>query len=440
MKPIPQRALENVKSVMLTLLVVMSISLSVIEWNGTPGEVSVGSSHFFSSPLYGHERLMTDFINPNAIWIWTKGNELFRLGGKTATAKQILSQLQSAQIHTQGFVHNSPVTLPPAHGAYLALDYGTRLSDGSIWSYALPIANKTEHLSAQGGSLYLVQGPKSNVWSLEFQTAQGIYQMQLSHVSSNLKDALIPNNQSVPYAQLPFENQVFNLPYDAVSMLTQTWILASPLPIPIINSFFRDPSLVQTVQMSRNETAYTDGTHTVQLTRHSMGFKLSYNAPEVLLKHYHVSVREALSAAIPFVDSHGGFVGQVVLQQVNTTSGTGNVQLQFGDELNGWPVFSQLNQIQLDLINGSVTKMQRLLPYLQSEVAQERVTILSGAKLLQIIKSMHVQGVQSIMLGYGSTLQTLNEVQLVPVYQVVANNRVIYLDAQTGQPFQGMGM
>lgn len=435
----PHRLKENIKTFALTILVIVSVVFSVIVWNGTPTDVVVGRSHFFSSPLYGHERLVSDFVKPSAIWIWTNDNELFRLSGESQTAQAILESLQQAQVQSQGMVNQSTFTIPPSRGPYIALDFGQLLSDGSLWSYALPTFNANDE-SFASGLIYLTPGSGSGKWSVYFQTQEGVYRIQLKDVSPALASALTPNDESVPYAQLTFDHQIVNLPYDSLTMRTQTWILADPSPMPIVNSFFRDPSLIQSLSINPKTSAYTDGTREVQLIRHSLGFELYYQAPEFPLKGYHETSYEALSEAVPFLDSHGGFVGHEVLQEVLHYPKLGKVQLLFCEEDNGWPLFSELNRIAIHLTNGEVSQVQRLLPYLQSEVAEQEVHILSGAQLLQVLKSLQMQDVHSITLGYGSKLETLNEVQLVPVYRVVNGTDILYFNARTGKLFHGMGM
>ncbi|PWI57929.1 two-component system activity regulator YycH [Sulfoacidibacillus thermotolerans] len=438
MRILAKNVLESAKTILLILLVLCSIVLSGIVWTGTPTEMTVGRSHFFSSPLYGRERLVSDFVKPQAIWVWTKDNELFRLSGESATAQGIFQSLQGAHMRYAHLITNKRFTVPPM-GPYIALDFGHLLADGSLWSYAFPTLHTNENWSVQGW-VYLVPEVSSEDWSVYFQTSQGIDHLLLSGVANTLRSALIPNDQYVPYAQLAYDHKLFNLPYDALSMRSQTWILEDPSPMPIVNSFFRDPSLIQTVQVNRGMTVYTDGMHVVQLSRELLGFKLNYCAPQVPLAHYGETMENALTTAVPFLDSHGGFVGNEVLERVSSGKKLDPVALSFRDEVEGWPLYSQLNQIQVQLINGSVSHVTRLLSYLQSEVAQQRVTILSGSQLLQILQTMHLHQIHSITLGYGTELQTLNEVQVVPVYQIKMSRHTLYLNAQTGQPFQGMGM
>ncbi len=436
------RVVESVKTSALAILVFASIMLSTLLWTGTPGQVAIDKPTFFSSPLYGRQQAAGDFVLPQSIGIWTRANELFRLGGTSTTASQIVTALRRSRfvsgVRRKGKGGN--ISAIPANGPYLVLNYGNLLRDGSLWGLALPMQGHLPDIPALG-PIYVTPDPKTATCILSFATVGGVYQEVLRNVPHSLFADMTPNDQAVPYEQIPVNHALLHLPYAGIMMRVDTWALAQPVESHIIDSYFVDPSLIQSVRGSNRSTYYTDGTHGVRVQNGPFGNVLTYRTPSSPLRGFKPSMAQSLLATVPFIDSHGGFVGSDVLWQAYGLRANSGMELEFSDMINGWPLFGSLDRISVRLQNGVVVRLSRNIPYLGIELSQVRQRILSGTQLLAAVGAKTLAGVVDVTLGYGTVAINESTVECVPVYRLTYQKRPpLYLDARTGKPFLGSGM
>ncbi|MHB1685299.1 MAG: two-component system activity regulator YycH [Bacilli bacterium] len=436
------RTVESVKTVALAALVLASVLLSTLLWTGTPGQVAIDRPTFFSNPLYGRRQAAGDFVVPRSIGIWTSANELFRLGGTSVAAGQIITALRQSRFVSgalqKGTAGNNSAI--PASGPYLVLNYGGLLQDGSLWSLAMPIQGHLPSVPVSG-PVYVVPKPKTATCVISFATVGGVYRAVLEHVPQLLFTDMTPNNQAIPYAQIPVNQTLLHLPYAGIMMQVDTWTLAEPISSHIIDSYFVDPSLIQNIRGPARSTFYTDGTRGVRVQDGPFGNVLTYQSPSGSLGGFNQSMAEALLTVVPFIDSHGGFVGSDVLQKMSVSPSSSEVNLQFSDMINGWPLFGSLDRITVRLQYGGVVRLNRNLPYLGMELSQVRQRILSGTQLVAVVGEKTLRQVTDITLGYGTIASNQLTVECVPVYRLEFRGRPsLYVDARTGKPFLGSGM
>ena len=436
------RVVEPVKTVALAVLVCASVVLSTLLWTGTSGQVTIDRPTFFSSPLYGRRQEAGDFVLPQSIGIWTRANELFRLGGTSATAAQIVAALKQSRFAsgvlkkgTEGNI--SPI---PSSGPYLVFNYGNLLYDGSLWALAMPVHGNLPSIPALG-PVYVTPGSKTATCIMSFATVGGVYHEVLDNVPHSLFADMTPNDQAVPYEQIPVNHALLHLPYAGIMMRVDTWTLAQPVASHIIDSYFVDPSLIQNVRGSKRSTFYSDGTRGVRVQDGPFGNVLTYRSPSSPVKGFQQSMAQSLLTTVPFIDSHGGFVGSDVLQGMRQLTSSSETELEFSDMIDGWPLFGSLDRISVRLQNGVVIWLNRNLPYLGMELSQVRQRILSGTQLIAAVGQKTLRGVTNITLGYGTVAITESTVECVPVYLLKFRGRPsLYLDARTGKPFFGTGM
>ncbi len=429
---------ERLKSWFLLILVLSSLVFSVLIWLGTPNELAVDHPNFYSSPMYGSERSVNDFIRPEAVWLWTANNELFRYSGTSTDVQHILDILRKSEFLTEELVaKNSPQAVIPSKTPYLLFDYNGLLAHASLWPLAIPVPGLAVTISS-GQMVALVPVNKDHQYKLIVPDGNKVYVGYLK-LQEGLHHWLQPTDSAIPFAQIPKGTAVFNLPYASLKMPVYEWTLYHPVATHVIDSFFLDPSLIQPIMKTTSQTIYSDGTQSVTMKTGYFGNQLVFSCPSGTLKGYRQSSNLALQVAVPFMDSHGGFVGDQVLAGIQNTKAY--TDLVFQDDINGWPLFSQLDQIRVRVQNGMVTGLWHYLSYPGVENSKPRQMILSGVQLLSKITPKMFSGLVGIELGYGTKQVSNQWVDLIPVYRLTYRHQpAIFLDARTGHIFSGTGM
>jgi len=426
------RRREGLTTSLLILLILSSLVWTALIWTGTPAQVAVDRPGFFSHQAIGGSRTVGDLVVPSALFLWTANNELYRLSGDSQTALSVTAALKGARILSGNWLHKQQV-LPPV-GAYLQINVNDALATdtplslwlgGTAWR-AWPVVNGPVYVSPTGAS---------NRYSVRYKTSRGVWQGLIGVRDARLANAFIPNNQATPYALVTLQHLNLYLPYDQITMPVEDWSVQRPMSAHVIDGFFTDPTSTVTLTEGNHSTLYTDGTRGVRVTMGAYGEHNEYMAPNPPLAGGKAYVASDVATAVAFVNQNGGFVGQDYLTVGNQTAA--GRTLRFQEIVAGWPLFSSLDQMELWVQNGTVTRMQRNLPYLQYLLDQRRVTILSGSQLLEQLGAK-ARNVQTIRLGYSVRMIGSSVAELIPVYQVVAGNGVTYeVDAQSGSVFAG---
>lgn len=428
-------------TVLLTLLVTLSMALSGLVWTGTPAQVNVERTGFFSGPPQSMGRAVTSLLIPDAIWLWTDSNELYRMSGDSRAADRILAALQRASVVSVHIAHpqRGAQSWPPA-GASLRIDFSMNVLDGSLLSGLIPNL-RTSFKSAVENPVYIAPS-RAGGYRLLFTLAdKSIVTAALGRLPASFASFFKPTDEVIPYVQIPVGSHVYDLPYDALATTVQIWTLDMRSATELIDSFYSDPSLVQTISLKKEGTLYTDGTHGVQVQNGPFGTVIEYRVPSVAVKGAALSALQDLEAAISFVNDHGGFIGE----QMAMTDGRAGLLsghfVTFRGIIGGWPLFGTLDRIETSLENGAVVSMRRTTAYLGQRLGEQRVTILSGQQLVSVLGARALSRIVKIRLGYGSAVIGAGLVRLSPVYQLTGENgRVEYLDAATGYTFDGSGM
>ncbi len=426
---------ERLQSLFLIVLVVSSLALSGFIWLGEPNELAIGHPYFYSSPMYGSQRGVDEFIRPSAVWLWTGNQELFRYNGTSATVQNMLAMLRKAQFLAARIVpKTSDSAAIPDKTPYLLFDFNGLLTHVSLWPLAMPIPRLPIHRPTSQ-MVALFQSGKKGIYNMVFPTGNKVFVGALK-LPSAFAQWLKPLKVAVPYAQIPNSGQLINLPYASIKMPVYRWILYHPVATHVVDSFFLDPSLIQPIAKTTEMTLYSDGMQSVELLLDEYGNDLIFSCPSGALRGYRQTANQALQVAVPFMDSHGGFVGNQVLSGLNGSADRTN--LVFQDVINGWPLFSRIDQIRVQVQNGMVTGLWHTLSYPGMEINSTGVSVLSGAELMNKLTPSMSKGLTQITLGYGVMWVDQQTIELTPVYQLQYRAApALYLDAQTGQTFYG---
>ena len=431
--------LDHILTAVLAIFVVISLAFSAMIWTGTPVRLTIDRLGFFSSPSYGNTKQPSLVLQPRAIFYWTQGNELYRIGANSETAHQLLRALANTTIapgKSYG-ISSSPYAFPP-EGAYIRLNFGASVLAPSVLSM-LFLATPANLETAVDGSLYITA--HGHEFRLEYQTANHHEYVAVLQAPQTLAALMTKPDQALPYAQIPLAKTIAYLPYTTINMPMEDWMIDRPVSSHIIDSFFLDPTLLETVTSAPHDVLYTDGMRGVQVTRGVFGDNISYAEPSGRLVGVPEHSADAVATAVTFVNEHGGFVGDVSLQIKPATMAKGGYDITFTQMVDGWPVYGELGTVHVNVFGNTVVNMSRPLAYLNGLLDTTSTHVLSGTAVLQKLGPAAVKSIVKIALGYGTRWLGTDIVELVPVYCLTyGTGRKDYVDAQTGLPFSGTGM
>ena len=435
-------ALDRAATVSLSLLVVLSIVLSGLLWTGTPAPVNIGRTGFFSGPTQVSDKTARGLFRPLAIWIWTANNELFRLSGNAVAAGPIMRALRHSRLLQSQWRSGvrATGTLPPA-GASLRLDFGAERLPSSLLSWIVPGLD-AKLSGGVNGPVYITPTASKDVYGISYQIGRSVFHGTVASPSPALATAFTPTDTAIPFVQIPVNGHVYDLPYDTLTMSSQTWLLSSTSSSHIIDSFFSDPTSVISVEEgSHRGVLYTDGSVGVHVTNGPFGLTVHYAQASAPLRGWRGSTTESLSAAVPFINDHGGFLGDQTAVAGRSKAQPGRDVFTFRGLIGGWPLFGTLNQIRIATENGVVVSLRRALAQLDLSVGSQSETILSGPQLIARLGAKQLRQVQSISLGYGVNATGGGIVRLAPVYRLtMTGGSARYLNAVNARPFEGTGM
>ncbi len=434
--------LDHMLTFGLVVLVGVSLGLSAMIWTGTPVRLTIDRPGFFSSPSYGSTRSTNGVLQPQAIYYWTKENQLFRVNNNTVWAHQIMRALSNATVlegHSYDLV-KSPYTFPP-QGAYVKLDFGSSVLSPS--ALALLFMNSPSTMKAAiDGSLYLTSRAHGTSYRLEYRTTKNQVYVATIAADKTLAQWMEKPTQAVPYAQFPLNKALVYLPYSEITVPIEDWIIDRPVSSRIIDSFFTDPTIMQAISVTAHHMLYTDGTRGVHVIKETYGDAITYVQPGGLLSGVKQHSADAIATSVAFINEHGGFTGDVSLQIApSSIDNVTGLAVSFHQIVDGWPIYGQLGTLHVGIVGNTVVHMSRPLAYLNELLDTTPTRILSGSELLQKLSPSSQKAILAVSLGYGTHWLGTDVIELLPVYRVTySNQRVSYLDAQTGLPFVGIGM
>ncbi len=434
--------LDHALTFVLVVLVCVSLGLSAMIWTGTPVRLTIDRPGFFSSPSYGSTRSPNGVLQPQALYYWTQGNQLYRVSNNSDWAHQVMGILSNSTI-LQGHQYNlakSPYAFPP-RGAYVKLDFGLSILSPSALAMLFMNAPSTMN-AAVDGSLYITSRAHGTANRLEYRTTKNRVYVAAIEADKTFAQWMEKPSQAVPYAQFPLDKALVYLPYSQINVPIEDWVIDRPISSRIIDSFFTDPTGMQVIPVTTHHVLYTDGTRGVHVIKETYGDAIDYVQPGGILSGVQQHGADAIATSVAFINEHGGFTGDVSLQiKPSSIDKVPGLAVTFHQIVDGWPVYGQLGALHVQVVGNSVVQMSRPLAYFNELLDTTPAQILSGSGLLQKMTSSSKKAILSISLGYGTHWLGTDVIELLPVYRVTySHHHVAYLDAQTGLPFVGIGM
>lgn len=208
----------------------------------------------------------------------------------------------------------------------------------------------------------------------------------------------------------------------------------------LIDSFFLDKSLTSRVLEKDGSQIITDGSRSVRVGE--LDKMIEYRNLGV----DRTSVRKTdgeygVVRALNFVNEHGGFVGNVLLHEVNTYSTRASKNdthdYQFRQYQNGLPIVGDLSSDELSLYRNEIAQMRRSQYTVVKANEDKTVEIISGPELLKLVEQsvwLDRNRITNVYLAYlaGAPVNGVANLRPVWVVEQAVDGRIGMFDAVTG--------
>lgn len=397
------RHIEQVKSVVLLLLVLLSLILTFLIWTYTPNfqiiedpeveQITIGNQKEVKDVLKPHRILVRDNNN----WIGThdtkpvdlvmnnltnwKGTELTFVRGNLTDVE--MNELLSAnermtlcfpvEIPVNVFssiLHLSQAELPEMTFNHLIMDLG-KIQNNTMQIYFVSEQNRT---------LYV-----TNVTILEDQ-----FQPYIQNVVQDL----------IPYEEIKRGNKLsLYVPKEKVELVKYTYYIEEISPDELKEALFIDPTIVKKTTENGDSIKYTDGTYLMTIDKTNKLINYVYPASESIVA---IPPSRLLDDSFEFVNEHGGFTDDFRLISMNISKHLMEYQL-FKQE---YPVFGTAASTRISTTWGEKEIFRYKRPYyrLDMDIPSEKTLqqLPSGIEMINTINQSNIDlnSIEDIVLGY----------------------------------------
>jgi regulatory protein YycH of two-component signal transduction system YycFG len=418
--------IERIKSVILTVLVIVSLIQSYFLAYSSPKFDNVVQTDYVQNEVIGTQAELQNVLFPEQI-ILHSGNNM----------------------HTQ-----LPLSLQFYHMIYddflkRKLYDGFRLSDTATmnvnWDFIRKQSKGIELRFKEGIPLSLLQ----NILQIKPDTALGddiisrIWIYVIDH-TDEVRTLFLSDKNSVVFEAVKVDISASNVqkyvalgqyltPYHSVTgdyylpdkALTMARIQASYSEFTadqLKRSLFVDPSMTRYLVERDGTKIYTDGKRGLQLKEGTHW--MNYSDPISTPVESNNDLKENLLSSIRFINQHGGWNGSYIYSKMNSNLDTGPQTIEFRQYVDNFPLIgltpSNFGYIKLVLQRGIVSVYERSLINIDDKEVVKTETILPGGKILDDIIQNYAKRVDivSVFPAYQVIVLKGNKVDLVPRWAV----------------------
>lgn len=427
--------LARFKTLILSVLVMLSVVLSYMLWHGnwsTTTEVGLSALPTLPAAL---SPVSSDVTRPYQIVV--------RQARPAHTALALpSSQEYTAWIRRLGTLsltglHQVPQWTMPAGADALECDFGLPLTMHELLPWIPGLENST--FSVKASSVILYQASAASPVNLVLTSPSGSFIAE-TDVAGKQFEAWINSDENQPGWQAWNAANADYVPSSNVTMPRMVYQTNSASVMPLVDSFFVNPQAVTRIQESKQSVIWTDGSRAVRWDQGQSG--LTFEDPNVsAVSPTGVS---NLETAMAYIRAHGGSPKDAVLfSETSFFNGDNTQTYTLQSYVDGYPILDALGNYTIELENGHVLRYHRPLLELKSRIQTQQVPLLTGAQLQGILhKLTPTTPLQSltVQLGYVTEQDGPNQVMLVPAYSISQSGIALWsLDAVTGTVIKGMG-
>lgn len=410
---------ENIKSIILIILVVTSAVLTWNLWTYQPNYETMENSNYVQEVSLSEQKEMTNIVKPGTVLYHLKDGHYGTIdnGEIDRTLQEIKSWNFSEVDNISEEVKNIPDFIHKEGNVEIIFQ---DVLPFEIYKNVIKIEDKkipkfkfnrmvinVESRTKQDGMVYFVYYGDSK--------EQKIYASRIN--SSELKgfynQFYIVSDQLTPYGGFrATEDRTIFYPEIQTNITSYKYFLNRLDPEKFKVALFSDPSFVQKNYVMNNEE-YTDGTSLMTVDNDTR--MLSYVNPAGESSNVMSSI-DLLQKSIDFVNEHGGWTGNYRYAGIDELNQ--KVLYRLHDRM-GYPIFNEYGMSEIVQVWGQKEIHKYLRPIfaldvpLRSETTE--VQLNSGSEVLEYIKTKNgfkEEGLEELVLGYRMT-KDIKEPQLI---------------------------
>lgn len=422
---------EQIKSILLTFLVLLSVTLTLLIWNYKPDYELIEETEI-EEVLVGAPKQLQDVVKPYRVLF--RENDVFTGTVSNAVINDLYSNLTSMQVHDIDLINNNlsnakmneilrtnnRITLffneeiPLKVFSNILTFYEKDIPDAAFtkllvdWS-ALEEKNQLQLLFLNTEKRFLFRS-----------------YVDVENASQFLTQIIQPANEYTPYSEVDRGSALsLYVAQGPIEATKYTYLIEELSPETFKNIVFTDPNIVVAQRKVKNEDTekYTDDTSLMTVDTKNRILNYVYPLAESITP---IPSSELLLDSFEYVNDHGGFTADFRFFSMNIDKHVTDYQLF----LQGYPVFSKMTSTRITTTWGENRLFRYRRPYYtiesESDIPNERTTqkLASGEEVVEYVRNLEdypFNKVDEIVVGYYLT-QNPKSYILEPSWFAITNN------------------
>lgn len=422
---------EQIKSILLTFLVLLSVTLTLLIWNYKPDYELIEETEI-EEVLVGAPKQLQDVVKPYRVLF--RENDVFTGTVSNAVINDLYSNLTSMQVHDIDLINNNlsnakmneilrtnnRITLffneeiPLKVFSNILTFYEKDIPDAAFtkllvdWS-ALEEKNQLQLLFLNTEKRFLFRS-----------------YVDVENASQFLTQINQPANEYTPYSEVDRGSALsLYVAQGPIEATKYTYLIEELSPETFKNIVFTDPNIVVAQRKVKNEDTekYTDDTSLMTVDTKNRILNYVYPLAESITP---IPSSELLLDSFEYVNDHGGFTADFRFFSMNIDKHVTDYQLF----LQGYPVFSKMTSTRITTTWGENRLFRYRRPYYtiesESDIPNERTTqkLASGEEVVEYVRNLEdypFNKVDEIVVGYYLT-QNPKSYILEPSWFAITNN------------------
>lgn len=435
--------IEQLKTIILTVLVITSFVLTSSIWTYQPDYEFIEDEKYIQEVSIGQKKALVEVIRPNKI-ILHKQNEHYGLNN--SSIKEIYKEMQAWNLYEfEERDYLFPGNFSPSTNT-VEIFFSTELSLHTLRSM-LKINDEKINPTTFNRMIISLDTLKRDLEpTIRFISDQkkSVYEAKVSNLSiDKFNERYFSTHYLLqPYKSYKVGEKRFYLPEGSL-LMSQLTYSAQKTPVePFINALFSDPSIVKHNTLEYGGEAYTDGTRALEVLQAQKLFRFINPARSETNK---MNASQLITSSVNFMNDHTGWTDDYRLSDIKYSTN----QLYYQLFVNGFPVIDpyHLSTIEQVWKGGEIFEYTRPLIDLKFpfEFESKNIALMGSDKVIEIIDTKQITGnvsdIEDIYIGYELFLESTASliISFKPTWIIdYKNNRwekvtIPNLDGQGGQ-------
>jgi regulatory protein YycH of two-component signal transduction system YycFG len=421
--------LSKLRTTLLTLLVLTSLALSYVLWNGNwenQGEVSYTTISGLPVAEYPEYKTVT---KPYQI-ILSRDGHMSLAAPSTARYQNWLDRLRS--MHVYGLRPISQASFDKAK-TMVTFQFGVDMSYRELMRWVPNL--QPSILFKQGHLIYLYQATKTSPVMFAYNSGGALYaastDLNVDTFTASVENAVA----EYPWQNWnPQENSLVSV--KGIEIPVYRYRVTTPSVIRLVHSFFVNPQTLTRVKENPHTVLWTDGSRAVWWEQDTG--VLTFADPNI--PQSSSPQNSEPTAVLQYVRDHGGSPQNAFLFLTDQSSGSESFTLRM--YIGGYPLLSGFGDYLIQLQNGHVTQYQRPLNVYTDQLSQKTMKTITAAQLQKILHDLMPSTLTenlTVQLGYIPEPASADVVQLEPAYTIMESGMPLWtIDAVSGKVIKGM--